>query len=168
MPVGAAGVPSTISARAKRPGPPKAASGIATLRSERGYSATNYDASAAQCPKCLRSQIGRKYDVKRVRNSYCRTVDSQRLSNGKKKGDNNQKCGNRYLAWAFVEAAHFARRFDEQCRRWYDRKAARTSTIIATKALACKLAKAAWYLMAEGSDYDPKRVFPELAAKQDK
>jgi len=97
--------------------------------------------------------------------SYCRTVDSQRTSNGKKKGDNNQKCGNKYLAWAFVEAAHFARRTDELCRRWYDRKAAKTSTVIATKALACKLAKAAWYLMAEQTDYDPKRVFPELAMK---
>ena len=97
--------------------------------------------------------------------SYCRTVESKRMSNGKKKGDNNQKCGNKYLAWAFVEAAHFARRSDDQCRRWYDRKAAKTSTVIATKALACKLAKAAWYLMAEKTDYDPSRVFPELAAK---
>jgi transposase len=97
--------------------------------------------------------------------SYCRAVDSKRTSNGKKKGDNNQKCGNKYLAWAFVEAAHFARRSDPLCRRWYDRKAAKTSTVIATKALACKLAKAAWYLMAEGTDYNPQRVFPELAVK---
>lgn len=52
--------------------------------------------------------------------SYCRTVDSRRLSNGKKKGENNRKCGNRYLAWAFVEAANFARRYDETCRKWYD------------------------------------------------
>lgn len=100
--------------------------------------------------------------------SYCRTVDSKRMSNGKKKGDNNQKCGNKYLAWAFVEAAHFACRSDERCRRWYDRKAAKTSTVIATKALACKLAKAAWYLMAQRTDYDPKRVFPELATQAKK
>ena len=98
--------------------------------------------------------------------SYCRTVDSQRLSNGKKKGDNNQKCGNKYLAWAFVEAAHFARRFDEPCRRWYDRKAARTSKVIATKALACKLAKAAWHVMSSGAAYDARRMFPELAVKK--
>jgi transposase len=97
--------------------------------------------------------------------SYCRTVNAQRTSNNKKKGENNQKCGDKYLAWAFVEAAHFARRSDELCRRWYDRKAAKTSPVIATKALACKLAKAGWYLMAEGTDYDPKRVFPELAVK---
>ena len=96
--------------------------------------------------------------------SYCRTVDSRRLSNEKKKGENNRKCGNRYLAWAFVEAANFAKRHHDHCRRWFDRKAARTSTIIATKALGCKLAKAAWHLMSEGSDYDAKRMWP-LAKK---
>jgi hypothetical protein len=42
-----------------------------------------------------------------------------------------------------------------------DRKAARTNTVIATKALACKLAKAAWHLMAEKTDYDEKRIFPQ-------
>ncbi len=91
--------------------------------------------------------------------SYCRTVAAERFSNAKKKGDNNSKCGNKYLAWAFVEASHFARRHDEQCRKWFDKKAARTSTVIATKALACKLAKAGWYLMAEETNYDPQRMF---------
>jgi transposase len=95
--------------------------------------------------------------------SYCRTVEAQCISNSKKKGENNSKCGNRYLAWAFVEGANFARRYDEQCRKWYDRKAAKTSAVIATKALACKLAKAAWYLMARGTDYDPKRMFGQPA-----
>ena len=98
--------------------------------------------------------------------SYSRTVDSKRLSNGKKKGDNNGKCGNKYLAWAFVEAANFAKRYDEHCRKWFDRKAAKTSTVIATKALACKLAKAAWHVMSHDTDYDPKRMFPELAQSQ--
>ena len=97
--------------------------------------------------------------------SYCRMVDAKRLSNGKCKADNNQKCGNRYLAWALIEAANYARRYDEDCRRWYDRKAAKTSNVIATKALGCKLAKAAWHVMVGKCDYDPKRMFPELAAK---
>lgn len=91
--------------------------------------------------------------------SYCRTVQAQRRSNQKKKAENNSKCGNKYLGWAFVEAANFARRFDPQCRKWYDRKAAKTSKVIATKALACKLAKAAWYLMTENSAYDAQRMF---------
>jgi transposase len=98
--------------------------------------------------------------------SYCRAVDSRRLSNGKQKGENNQKCGNKYLSWAFVEAANFATRYDENCRRWYDRKKARTSTVLATKALACKLAKAAWHVMASKTDYDATRMFPELALKK--
>ena len=99
--------------------------------------------------------------------SYCRTVAAKRTSNDKKKGENNAKCGNRYLAWAFVEAANFARRFDPQCRRWFDRKAARTNNVIATKALACKLARAAWFLMAEQTDFDPKRMFGFEARTQE-
>lgn len=100
--------------------------------------------------------------------SYCRTVAAQRFSNSKKKGENNSKCGNKYLSWAFVEAANFARRYDEQCRQWYDRKACKTSKVLATKALACKLAKAAWHLMAQGVDYDPKRVFGQPAKAEAK
>jgi transposase len=91
--------------------------------------------------------------------SYCRCVNSLRQSNGKKKGENNRKCGNRYLAWAFVEAAHFACRYDDQCRRFYDRKKQQTNPVIATKALACKLAKAAWHVMKEDVPYDAVRVF---------
>ena len=91
--------------------------------------------------------------------SYSRAVKSIRTSNDRKKGENNGKCGNRYLAWAFVEAANFARRYDEQCRKWFDRKAAKTSNVIATKALGCKLAKAGWHVMSRDVAYDPKRVF---------
>jgi hypothetical protein len=46
--------------------------------------------------------------------------------------------------------------FEGSRRKWYDRKAAKTSNVIATKALACKLAKAAWYLMAEGTTASSK------------
>jgi len=95
--------------------------------------------------------------------SYCRTVDSRRLSNNKQKGSNNQKCGNKYLAWAFVEGANFAKQHHENCRRWFDRKAAKCGKIVATKALACKLAKAAWHVMSTGEDYDEKRMLPHLS-----
>ena len=91
--------------------------------------------------------------------SYCRCVKSLRQSNSKKKGENNRKCGNRYLAWAFVEAAHFACRHDERCRRFYERKKQQTNPVVATKALACKLAKASWHVMHGGVPYDPQRVF---------
>ena len=39
--------------------------------------------------------------------SYCRKVPSKWTSNNKKKGKGNTKNGNRYLAWAFSEAAEF-------------------------------------------------------------
>ena len=93
--------------------------------------------------------------------SYCRAVASKRTSNEKSKGDNNRKCGNRHLGWALVEAANFARRYDERCRKWFDRKAARTCSVLATKALACKLAKAAWHVMSADVDYDAQRAFPQ-------
>ena len=44
--------------------------------------------------------------------SYCRCVGSEKLSNGKRKGSGNTKNGNKYLCWAFVEAANFAIRFE--------------------------------------------------------
>lgn len=56
--------------------------------------------------------------------SYCRCVDSKRLSNGKQKGANNQKNGNKYLAWAFVEAAHSIIRHNKTAHRFYQRKRA--------------------------------------------
>ena len=98
--------------------------------------------------------------------SYCRTVAAKRTSNDKKKGDNNQKCGNRYLAWAFIEAANYACRYDARCRRWYDHKVRRRGKIIARKALACKLPKACWHMLSDETDYDGDRVFGKAAENQ--
>src|SRR5947207_4513091 len=98
--------------------------------------------------------------------SYCRTVEAKCTSNSKKKGGNNSKCGNKYLAWAFVEAANFARRSSPECLAWFNRKAAKTSNVIATKALACKLAKAAGYVMTQDTDYQGSRMFGPAAKNQ--
>ena len=66
--------------------------------------------------------------------SYARCVDSQHMSNGKKKGEGNTKNGNKYLAWAFVEAANFALRFNAEAKRFYERKKAKTNVAVATPA----------------------------------
>lgn len=97
--------------------------------------------------------------------SYCRCVSSRRQSNRKQKGENNRKCGNSYLAWAFVETAHLACRYDDPCRRFDDRKKQQTNPVIATKALACKLAKAAWHVMAQDVPYDAERVLGPMKKK---
>jgi transposase len=91
--------------------------------------------------------------------SYARCVDSQRLSNGKKKGAGNAKCGNRYLAWAFVEAAHFAVRYNTRIKRFYQRKAAKTNSMVAIKAVAHKLARAAYHIMRTHQPFEEARAF---------
>jgi len=92
--------------------------------------------------------------------SYCRCVDSTRTSNGKKKGEGNAKAGNKYLSWAFSEAAHFAVRFEPLAQRFYERKKARTNGIIAIRAVARKLARATWMMLKHQVPYDAKRMFP--------
>lgn len=91
--------------------------------------------------------------------SYARCVDAKRLSNGKNKGRGNARNGNRYLAWAFVEAANFARRYCPQARRFFDKKRARTNAIVATKALAHKLARACYHMLKEQKPFDVRRCF---------
>jgi transposase len=91
--------------------------------------------------------------------SYARCVDSARLSNGKKKGEGNVRNGNKYLAWAFIEAANMARRWCPEARRFYDRKKANTNSVLATKALAHKLARACYHMLKTGEPFDMKRCF---------
>jgi transposase len=81
--------------------------------------------------------------------SYCRCAPTQRLSDGKSKGSGNRKNGNRYLSWAFSEAAHLARRYNDRFRRYYNRKAAQTNTIVATRALSNKLARVCYYILRD-------------------
>ena len=91
--------------------------------------------------------------------SYCRGVGSRRQSNEKKKGQNNRKNGNKYLAWAFVEAANYAKRYYPEACSWFNRKKARTNRIVATKALACKLSKAAYYILRDNVEFDMEKMF---------
>ncbi|MCQ4252158.1 IS110 family transposase [Pseudomonas stutzeri] len=91
--------------------------------------------------------------------SYTRCVNSAHYSNGKKKGEGNTKNGNAYLVWAFVEAANFARRFNAEAKRFFDRKKAKTNNVIATKALAHKLARASYHILKEKQPFDAKRCF---------
>ena len=102
--------------------------------------------------------IGRFADVGNYA-SYARCVESRHTSNGRKKGQGNTKNGNKYLAWAFVEAANFARRYHAPAKRFYERKKARTNNVVATKALAHKLARACYHILKEGKPFDVARCF---------
>ncbi len=91
--------------------------------------------------------------------SYCRKVPAARFSNEKKKGTGNRKNGNKYLSWAYAEAAEFARRLDAETRAYYDRKCRRTNAPIAYNALANKLSRAAYYIMRDRVSFRPERMF---------
>ena len=91
--------------------------------------------------------------------SYCRCVRSTRISNGKSKGEGNRKNGNKYLAWAYVEAANYALWFYPEVSRYYHRKAAQTNSIVAIKAISHKLAWASYYMMRDEVVYDPGKLF---------
>jgi transposase len=82
--------------------------------------------------------------------SYCRCVDSTKISNG-----------NPYLAWAYMEAAQFAMRFQPEAQRFYQRKLAksRNNTVLARKAVAHKLARACYYLMRDLVPLEATKAF---------
>jgi transposase len=93
--------------------------------------------------------------------SYCRCVNSTKISNGKRKGQGNVKNGNPYLGWADMEAAQFALRFNARAQRFYQRKLAKSNnnTILARKTVAHKLARACYYLMRDLVPFDARKAF---------
>jgi transposase len=91
--------------------------------------------------------------------SYCRCVGSERISNGKRKGRGNTKNGNKYLAWAFVEAANFAVRYNPVIKRYYQRKVSRSNGVVAIKTVAHKLARACYYILRDRVMFDVNKAF---------
>jgi transposase len=91
--------------------------------------------------------------------SYCRRVKSMRISNEKRKGANNRKNGNVYLAWAYGEAAMQAIRNNPTIKRYYERKRAKTDAPRAMNAVGHKLARAFFHVMRDGTAFDTERAF---------
>lgn len=91
--------------------------------------------------------------------SYCRAVRADRFSNGKRKGKNNAKNGNKYLSWAFVEAANHCLRVSAGAKKFYHRKTSKSGPVLARKALAGKLSKAAYFIMRNQEEFDEVKMF---------
>jgi len=91
--------------------------------------------------------------------SYARKVSTKWTSNGKKKGKGNKKNGNKYLAWAYSEAAELGRRQNSQARAYYNRKMQKTNFMVAHSALSHKLARAAYYIMKDQVPFKPEKLF---------
>jgi len=91
--------------------------------------------------------------------SYCRKAESTWKSSEKVKGRGNRKNGNRYLSWAFAEAAEHARMFDSASRNFYNRKLHERNSPVAHAALANKLSRAAYYIMRDRVPYEEAKLF---------
>lgn len=91
--------------------------------------------------------------------SYCRKVTSAWSSNGKTKGRGNKKNGNKYLAWAYSEAAELSKRYSNEARAYYNRKMNKTNRMVAHNALAHKLARAGYYVMRDQVPFMAEKLF---------
>jgi len=91
--------------------------------------------------------------------SYCRCVNSKRMSNNKQKGQGNRKNGNKYLSWAYIEAANYAVRFNNLAKQYYQKKTAKTKRVVALKAISHKLARACYYVIKNQEEFDNQRLF---------
>jgi len=67
--------------------------------------------------------------------------------------------GNRYLAMAFIEAAHYATIWDDTIKRYYQRKVKKVPLMVAKKTVANKLTRACYHMLKEGTHFDVKRAF---------
>ena len=63
------------------------------------------------------------------------------------------------MAWAFVEAANFAIRFNAKINSFYQRKKAKTQGVVAIKAVAHKLCRACYYIMRDRVAFDVTKAF---------
>ncbi len=50
-------------------------------------------------------------------------------------------------------------RFQPEAKAWYERKKAKTCPLVAIRAVAHKLARAAYFMLRDHTDYDPERLF---------
>jgi transposase len=91
--------------------------------------------------------------------SYCRCVESKRVSNEKKKGENNRKNGNAYLGWAFIEASNAAIQHYPEIKKYYQRKLNKTMRVVALKTIANKLSRACYFVLRDGVPFDMKKSF---------
>jgi transposase len=91
--------------------------------------------------------------------SYSRLVTGQHESAGKIKTGKGRKMGNRYLKWAFGEAATLMLRDCEEAQRLVDRRTRRHSKARAMSHLARKIGRAAYYVLKKQEPFDLKKFF---------
>jgi transposase len=92
--------------------------------------------------------------------SYARVVQSGQWTNFKKKGTGNRRCGNKYLGWAFHEAAHCMNRCDGWVQEYRGRQVGGGKhPRSAWSAMANKICRAFYFVMRDGIEFSPQQLF---------
>ena len=102
------------------------------------------------------------HDIKRFPtvqkySSYCRVIRCERESNGKMKGNKNQKIGNPYLKWAYGQILHNARRCNERIDRHYQRLESKHSSARARSIMSHKFAVAVYAMLKHHQAFNEQR-----------
>jgi transposase len=91
--------------------------------------------------------------------SYSRLTSGQHESAGKVVVGKGRKMGNRYLKWAFGEAAVLMMREREEAKRLVERRARKSGKAKAISHLARKIGRGVYYLLKKEEAFDVKRFF---------
>lgn len=96
--------------------------------------------------------------------SYCRLVPSVAQSSDTTKKGKGGKQGNRYLKWAFTQAASIAVRYYPTCRKFREKHARRRNNckaknMVANCILAHKLAVATFHVLKDGVPFQMQKLF---------
>lgn len=89
--------------------------------------------------------------------SYCRLVKGSVASAGKFKGCNGAKMGNAYLRWAFGQAALLCRTKHSLLKGYAEHLLNKHGKFKGNTILATKLARAAYYMLHNGTAFDAER-----------
>ena len=98
--------------------------------------------------------------------SYCRLVPGADNSNRKSKHKSGNKDGNKYLKMAFTEAAVRAVQYFKEIRQFYQSKERKKHKNIASILVAQQIAKIAFYVLKEQTDFNNIFKGKELSRKK--
>ena len=107
----------------------------------------------------LETQRSRDLPVSAITRRTVGVWGVRKSATARRKARGNTKNGNKYLAWAFVEAANFAIRFNSRIKSFYQKKKSKSHGIVAIKAVAHKLCRACYYIMKDEVPFDINKAF---------
>jgi transposase len=92
--------------------------------------------------------------------SYARVVQADRITNNRRKGKGNRRCGNAYLGWAYHEAAHCMNRTHPLMQEYRKRALSRNKhPRVVWSTMAHKVCRGLYFVLRDGVEFSPARLF---------